>query len=38
MVNQESAGNGMTGRPYPATDIRAVSRSITYGALVDPAL
>jgi CubicO group peptidase (beta-lactamase class C family) len=38
MVNQESAGNYMTGRPYPAPDIRAISRSITYGALVDPAL
>ena len=30
--------NGMTGRDYPVTDIRAVSRSITYGALVDLAL
>ena len=32
------AGNPMTGRPYPVTDIRGISRSITYGALVDPAL
>jgi CubicO group peptidase (beta-lactamase class C family) len=38
MVQQESAGNQMTGRPYPVPDIRAISRSITYGALVDPAL
>jgi CubicO group peptidase (beta-lactamase class C family) len=38
MVNQENAGNGMTGRDYPVTDIRAVSRSITYGALIDLAL
>ncbi len=38
MVNQESAGNQMTGRPYPVPDIRAISRSITYGALIDPAL
>src|SRR5580698_6625612 len=37
MVNQESAGNGMTGRSYPVPDIRAISRSITYGALVEPA-
>ncbi|HUO22591.1 MAG TPA: serine hydrolase domain-containing protein [Caulobacteraceae bacterium] len=36
MVNQESAGNYMTGRPYPAPDIRGISRSIAYGALVDP--
>ncbi len=38
MVQQQDAGNGMTGRPYAAPDIRAISRSITYGALVDPAL
>ena len=36
MIQQESAGNAMTGRPYPVPDIRAISRSITYGALVDP--
>jgi CubicO group peptidase (beta-lactamase class C family) len=35
MIQQEDGGNGMTGRPYPVTDIRAVSRSITYGALID---
>ncbi len=38
MVQQQDAGNGMTGRPYAVPDIRAISRSITYGALVDPAL
>jgi CubicO group peptidase (beta-lactamase class C family) len=38
MINQEAAGNYMTGRPYPAPDIRGMSRSITYGALVDPTL
>ena len=38
MVNQESAGNGMTGRPYPVADLYALSRSITYGALVEPSL
>lgn len=38
MVNQESAGNYMTGRPYPMPDIRGISRSITYGALIDPRL
>ena len=37
MVNQDSAGNGMTGRAYPAADIRAISRSVTYGALLEPA-
>lgn len=36
MVQQESAGNPMTGRPYPVPDVRGISRSITYGALVDP--
>jgi CubicO group peptidase (beta-lactamase class C family) len=35
MIQQEDAGNPGTGRPYPVTDIRAVSRSITYGALLD---
>ncbi|WP_158601987.1 serine hydrolase domain-containing protein [Pararobbsia silviterrae] len=38
MVNQESAGNPMTGRPYPVTDLRGLSRSITYGALLEPEL
>src|ERR1700761_8618838 len=38
MVQQQDAGNGMTGRPYAVPDIRAISRSITYGALADPAL
>jgi CubicO group peptidase (beta-lactamase class C family) len=38
MVQQENAGNYMTGRPYPVPDIRGISRSITYGALVEPAL
>lgn len=37
MVQQVDAGNAMTGRPYPVPDIRGISRSITYGALVDPA-
>ncbi|HVQ97373.1 MAG TPA: hypothetical protein VMS16_00920 [Mycobacterium sp.] len=37
MTQQEDAGNPTTGRPYPVPDIRAISRSITYGALVDPA-
>jgi len=26
----------MTGRPYPVPDVHGISRSITYGALVDP--
>jgi CubicO group peptidase (beta-lactamase class C family) len=38
MVQQENAGNQMTGRAYPVPDIRGISRSITYGALIDPAL
>jgi len=37
MVQQVDAGNGMTGRPYPVPDLRAISRSLTYRALVDPA-
>jgi CubicO group peptidase (beta-lactamase class C family) len=37
MIQQEDGGNGMTGRPYPVPDIRAISRSITYAALTDPA-
>ena len=38
MVQQVDAGNPMTGRPYPAADIRGISRSVTYGALVEPSL
>jgi CubicO group peptidase (beta-lactamase class C family) len=38
MVQQQDGGNPMTGRPYPVADIRGISRSITYGALIDPAL
>ncbi len=38
MLQQVDGGNPMTGRPYPVADVRAISRSITYGALVDPAL
>jgi CubicO group peptidase (beta-lactamase class C family) len=38
MIQQQDAGNAMTGRPYPVPDVRGISRSITYGALVDPAL
>jgi CubicO group peptidase (beta-lactamase class C family) len=37
MIQQVDGGNEMTGRPYPVADVRAISRSITYGALVDPA-
>jgi CubicO group peptidase (beta-lactamase class C family) len=37
MVQQVDAGNPMTGRPYPVPDIRGISRSIVYGALVNPA-
>jgi CubicO group peptidase (beta-lactamase class C family) len=36
MLQQEDAGNGMTGRPYPVPDVRAITRSITYGALTEP--
>src|ERR1700749_1868815 len=32
MVQQESAGNPPTGRPYPMPDIRGISRSIVYSA------
>ena len=38
MLQQVDGGNPMTGRPYPVADVRAISRSITYGALVYPAL
>jgi CubicO group peptidase (beta-lactamase class C family) len=37
MVQQVDAGNAMTGRPYPVPDIRGISRSITYGSLIEPA-
>lgn len=36
MIQQQDGGNPMTGRPYPVPDVRGISRSITYGALVDP--
>jgi CubicO group peptidase (beta-lactamase class C family) len=36
MVQQVDAGNPPTGRPYPVPDIRAISRSITYGSLIEP--
>lgn len=36
MIQQQDSGNPMTGRSYPVPDIRAISRSITYGALTDP--
>jgi CubicO group peptidase (beta-lactamase class C family) len=36
MIQQVDGGNPPTGRPYPVPDIRGISRSITYGALVDP--
>ncbi|MGB8386951.1 serine hydrolase domain-containing protein, partial [Mycobacterium sp.] len=38
MIQQQDGGNPPTGRPYPVPDVRGISRSITYGALVDPAL
>jgi CubicO group peptidase (beta-lactamase class C family) len=38
MLQQQDAGNAMTGRLYPVPDVRGIARSITYGALVDPAL
>jgi CubicO group peptidase (beta-lactamase class C family) len=37
MIQQVDGGNPMTGRPYPVPDVRGISRSITYGALVEPA-
>jgi CubicO group peptidase (beta-lactamase class C family) len=36
MFQQQDGGNPMTGRPYPAPDPRAITRSITYGALLEP--
>jgi CubicO group peptidase (beta-lactamase class C family) len=38
MFQQQDGGNPMTGRPYPAPDPCAMTRSIVYGALLDPAL
>src|ERR1700761_1550429 len=38
MLQQQDGGNPMTGRPYPVPDVAGISRSIIYGALVDPAL
>lgn len=38
MIQQVDGGNQMTGRPYPVADVRAISRSVAYGALVDPVL
>lgn len=38
MFQQQDGGNPMTGRPYPVPDPRAITRSITYGALIEPAL
>jgi CubicO group peptidase (beta-lactamase class C family) len=38
MFQQQDGGNPMTGRPYPVPDPRAITRSIVYGALVEPAL
>ena len=38
MLQQQDAGNPMTGRPYPVADVAGLTRSVTYGALVDPAL
>lgn len=37
MVQQVDAGNPLTGRPYPVPDIRGITRSIVYGALINPA-
>jgi CubicO group peptidase (beta-lactamase class C family) len=38
MLQQESAGNPPTGRPYPSPNVHGITRSITYGALIDPSL
>jgi CubicO group peptidase (beta-lactamase class C family) len=38
MLQQQDGGNPMTGRPYPVPNVCGISRAITYGALVDPAL
>jgi len=38
MLQQQDGGNPMTGRPYPVPNVAGISRSIIYGALVDPGL
>src|ERR1700744_2584256 len=38
MLQQQDGGNPMTGRPYPVPDVAGITRAISYGALVDPAL
>jgi CubicO group peptidase (beta-lactamase class C family) len=38
MLQQQDGGNPMTGRPYPVPNVCGISRAITYGAIVDPAL
>jgi CubicO group peptidase (beta-lactamase class C family) len=38
MLQQQDGGNPMTGRPYPVPDVCGISRSIIYGALVDPSI
>ena len=38
MVQQVGASNPFTGRPYPVPELRTLSRSLVYQALVDPAL
>jgi CubicO group peptidase (beta-lactamase class C family) len=38
MFQQQDGGNPMTGRPYPVADVRAITRSIAYGALTGPSL
>jgi CubicO group peptidase (beta-lactamase class C family) len=38
MMQVGNASASMTGRPFPLPDVRGKSRSITYGALVDPLL
>jgi hypothetical protein len=37
MLQQQDGGNPMTVRPYPVPDVCGISRSIIYGAIVDPA-
>lgn len=37
MIQQQDAGNAMTGRPYPVPDVRGITRSMIYSALTDPA-
>ena len=37
MLQQQDAGNPPTGRPYPVPNVHGITRSITYGALIDPA-